>query len=423
MWAWALDQLLRHAVTWGRLRVVYPDGSPRHYGPGPAPEARVRIGDPALIRRLLTNPQMALGEGYMDGGLVFDTDQDIRHFLQIAATCAGQGRLPWPMRMANRLRIGAKGLMQHNTRATSRRRIRQHYDIPDAFYGLFLDSELQYTCAYFDAPERTLDQAQDAKMDLIARKLCLRPGQSVLDIGCGWGGLALWLARRHQVRVTGITLSQTQLAAARARAAQMGLSDQVEFRLQDYRQVPDRFDRVVSVGMMEHVGVPHYGAYFAAIRAMLAEDGIGLIHFIGRSTPPGVLSPWFQKYIFPGGYCPAFSEVIPRVEASGLVMTDLEVWRGHYAQTLRHWQDRFRASEDQVRAMFDDRFIRMWWWYLVAAEVSFTHMGHVVFQMQVARRAEAAPATRAYLAPVSAPADFPQGGQAQVPAGQIGAGL
>ncbi|MEF3046587.1 cyclopropane-fatty-acyl-phospholipid synthase family protein [Pseudotabrizicola sp. L79] len=397
MWSIGLDRLLQRAIRWGRVQLTYPDGVTRDYGPGPAPVARVQITDGRLIPRLLTNPQMALGEGYMQGQLCFASDEDLRHFLQIAARNAAAGSLPLPMRMAHQLRRRAKALMQWNHHRASRARVAHHYDIPDAFYALFMDADLQYTCAYFADPGATLEQAQAAKMDLIARKLCLRPGLRVLDIGCGWGGLALRLAARHGVHVTGITLSQVQLDAALARAADLGLSDRVTFRLQDYRDVPDCFDRVVSVGMMEHVGVPQYARYFARIHSLLAEDGVGLIHFIGRSTPPGVLSPWFQKYIFPGGYSPAFSEVIPRLERAGLVMTDLEVWRGHYDATLRQWQDRFRQNEDQVLALFDDRFVRMWWWYLIAAEVSFTHMGHVLFQMQIARRADAVPATRDYL--------------------------
>ena len=396
MWAQILDRVLARGIAHGRLCVTFPDGSQRSYGPGGI-TARVAITDPALPRRILMNPQMALGEGYMAGGLTFPSDDDLRGFLAIAAGSASAGRLPWPMRMARRARVATKGLMQGNTLAASRRRVAHHYDIPDEFYALFLDDDLQYTCAYYPHASATLEDAQAAKMDHIAAKLCLRPGLRVLDIGCGWGGLALRLGARHGVQVTGITLSAVQLAAAQSRAQAMGLSHLVEFRLQDYRHVPDRFDRVVSVGMLEHVGAPHYVPYFAKLRDILTEDGIGLIHFIGCSGPPGVLSPWFQKYIFPGGYSPAFSEVISPLQRSGLVMADLEVWRGHYTRTLRDWQTRFRAHEGQITAMFDARFVRMWWWYLMAAEVSFTDMGHVVFQMQIARDAGAVPASRDYL--------------------------
>lgn len=397
-----LDKVLARAIVWGRLHLTYPDGRTRRYGPGPSPVACVKITDAALIPRLLTNPQMALGEGYMAGALTFPSDIDLRHFLQIAVRSSQGQRLPLPMRLANRARIRAKGLMQWNTLAASRRRVAHHYDIPDEFYAMFMERDLQYTCAHYARPDMTLEEAQGAKMALIAAKLCLRPGMRVLDIGCGWGGLALYLARHHGVDVTGVTLSEVQLAAARARAEAEGLGDRVSFRLQDYRHVPDRFDRVVSVGMMEHVGLPQYQPYFDKIGEILTADGLALIHFIGRTSPPGVLSPWFQKYIFPGGYAPALSEVLPRLERSGLSLCDVEVWRGHYERTLRHWQERFRAEEDRVQEMFDARFVRMWWWYLMASEVSFTHMHHVVFQLQIARDPLTVPQTRAYLAPLLA---------------------
>ena len=397
MWEESLDRLLRRAIVFGRLHVTFPSKRVEIYGPDLEPFARVEITDRRLIPRLFRNPQMALGEGFMDGSLFFPSETDIRHFLQIAATCAYGGRMPWPMRLAHQIRVRGKGFMQRNTRKASLRRVKHHYDIPDAFYGMFLEEDLQYTCAYYADPSFSLEQAQSAKMAMIAKKLCLRPGLRVLDIGCGWGGLAMWLARDCGVHVTGVTLSEVQRKAALKRANELGLSEKVDFRLQDYRDIPDQFDRIVSVGMMEHVGQPQYPIYFQTIARLLEPSGIGLIHFIGRSTPPRVLSPWFQKYIFPGGYSPAFSEVIPHVEKSGLVMTDLEVWRGHYEKTLHHWQDRFRNAENDVRAMFDERFVRMWWWYLIAAEVSFSHMGHVLFQMQIAHDPNAVPSTRDYL--------------------------
>lgn len=397
MWENSLKRLLNRAIIFGRLQVTFPNGEVGNYGSDSKPFARVKITDHRLIPRLLRNPQLALGEGFMEGLLTFPSKEDIRHFLQIAATNAHGTHMPWPMRLAHRARVKSKGIMQWNTRNVSRRRVKHHYDIPDAFYELFLDDDLQYTCAYFSDPDFTLEQAQSSKMEMIAKKLCLRPGLRVLDIGCGWGGLALRLARDYGVHVTGVTLSEVQRQAALKGAQELGLSDRVDFRLQDYRDIPDRFDRVVSVGMMEHVGQPQYPIYFRSIARILEPNGVGLIHFIGRSTPPRVLSPWFQKYIFPGGYAPAFSEVIPQVERSGLVMTDLEVWRGHYERTLQHWQDRFQGAEGDVRAMFDDRFVRMWWWYLIAAEVSFTHMGHVLFQMQIARDPGKVPSTRDYL--------------------------
>lgn len=398
MWAQALHRLLSKSIRTGHLTVTFPDGLTRSYGPvDGGPRSTLRIEDAALIPRLFLSPQMALGEGFMAGGLTFPTEWDIRNFLRIAVLNRKAGALPLPMRLAQRLHVRTKRFAQWNTLAASLRRVRHHYEIPEEFYALFLDRDLQYTCAYYQDDTASIDAAQIAKMHLIARKLCLSPGMQVLDIGCGWGGLAVFLAREYGVRVTGITLSQSQLDAAEARARAAGVEDRVGFLLRDYRHVEDRFDRVVSVGMMEHVGAPQYQVYFNRLAHILNPDGIALIHFIGRSTPPAALSPWFDRYIFPGGYAPAFSEVVPKIENSGLILTDLEVWRGHYEKTLRAWQDKFRAAEAQVRAMFDDRFIRMWWWYLLAAEVSFTDMNHVVFQCQLGHKPLVVPERRDYL--------------------------
>ncbi len=322
MWGRLLHEILTKAIRHGRLTVTFPDGHLESYGSADGPQARVALGDPDLMRRIVLNPQMALGEGYMDGHLTFPSDNDMRHFLQFAALSAQGKSLPLVMRAANRLRVRTKGLMQANTALKARQRVAHHYDIPDEFYGLFMEEDLQYTCAYFREVSATLEQAPIATMEHIAAKLCLRPGLRVLDIGCGWGGLALRLARLRDVHVTGITLSQVQLDAAQRRTAQLGLSHRVEFRLQDYRQILDRFDRVVSVGLMEHVGVLYYQTYFDKIQNILTPDGVALIHFIGRSTPPGVLSPWFEKYILTGGDSSALSEVVPRVERAGLVRCD-----------------------------------------------------------------------------------------------------
>jgi cyclopropane-fatty-acyl-phospholipid synthase len=286
---------------------------------------------------------------------------------------------------------------QFNPAGRSRANVAHHYDLSGALYDLFLDADRQYSCAYFARPGMTLEQAQEAKKAHIAAKLLLEPGMRVLDIGCGWGGMALTLARRHGARVLGVTLSQEQhrVATERARAAE--LSGQVEFRLADYRSVEGTFDRILSVGMFEHVGVPHYRTYFRTLCDRLAPDGVALVHTIGRAAPPGATNPWIAKYIFPGGYCPALSEVAAAVEKEGLWQTDIEVWRLHYAETLRHWHDRFMANIDTARALYDERFCRMWRFYLVASELTFRLNRQCVFQIQLARRQDAVPLTRDYL--------------------------
>lgn len=395
MWTGLLHKALTRAVRTGSLVLSYPDGQVQHYGHG-APQVVARLADPDLPRKLLLNPELALGEAYMHGQLQIE-DDDLHGLLTLLIRSAETGALPRPLAMVRAARKGVKRLAQANRLGRSVQNVAHHYNIPDSFYRLFLEEDMQYTCAYYRSPDMDLEAAQAAKMDHIAAKLLLRPGVRVLDIGCGWGGLALRLAARHDVHVTGVTLSEVQLDAARQRAADMGLADKVTFRLQDYRAVPDRFDRVVSVGMMEHVGQPHYATYFKKIHDILQPDGLALIHFIGRSSPPSALSPWFQKYIFPGGYAPAFSEVIPAIEKSRLVLADLEVWRGHYERTLRDWQARFAANLPQVRAMFDETFVRMWRYYLVSAELSFTEMPQVLFQAQLTKARLGTPVTRDYL--------------------------
>ena len=397
MWAGLLHRALSRAIRQGRLRLTYPDGQQRTYGAG-MPDVGVRLTDARLPARLLMNPELALGEAYMDGSLQIEND-DLHGFVTLMIRIAVGGTLPPALALVRAARKGVKRLRQTNPLGRSAQNVAHHYNLHDGFYRRFMEAEMQYTCAYFRQPGMTLEAAQTAKMDHIAAKLLLQPGQRVLDIGCGWGGLALRLAQRHDVHVTGVTLSEVQMQAARNRAVEMGLQDRVEFRLQDYRAVPDRFDRVVSVGMMEHVGQPHYATYFTKIADMLHPDGVALVHFIGRSSGPSALSPWFQKYIFPGGYAPALSEVLPAIEGSRLVTADIEVWRGHYEQTLRHWQQRFEATLPQTRAEFDETFVRMWRYYLVSAEMSFVEMGQVLFQVQLTKARLGTPLTRDYLYP------------------------
>jgi len=333
----------------------------------------------------------------MDGTLTLEHG-DIYDLLALVTRNTGCGHY------GNIARLRAWGsalirrLQQFNPASWARRNVAHHYDLTLEFYRLFLDKDLQYSCAYFTQPGQSLEAAQDAKKRHIAAKLLLKPGLRVLDIGCGWGGLALHLARMADVHVTGITLSPAQLEVARRRAADANLTDRVEFHLRDYRAESGRYDRIVSVGMFEHVGVPHYPTFLGRIRDLLTEDGVALLHSIGRSDGPGSTNPWLRKYIFPGGYSPALSEVLPVVERQGLWITDVEILRLHYAETLRHWRMRLLAYRDVVADLYDDRFCRMWEFYLAGCECAFRHQGHMVFQMQMARKADAVPLTRDYIA-------------------------
>jgi cyclopropane-fatty-acyl-phospholipid synthase len=356
----------------------------------------VRITDPALVARLVRTPELALGEGYMAGTLVPEGADGLHRLLAVLILNSTTQKPVWFDAMLA-LRRAGRWVAQWNPAPRARRNVAHHYDLSGALYDLFLDADKQYSCAYFRDPGMTLEQAQAAKKALIAAKLRIEPGMRVLDIGSGWGGLALTLARDHGARVTGITLSEEQLKVARARAAAAGLEGQVDFLLRDYRAVTGQYDRIVSVGMFEHVGVPHYATFFATAARLLAPEGVMLLHTIGRNAPPAATSPWIAKYIFPGGYVPSLSEVAAPIEASGLWLTDLEVWRLHYAETLKEWQRRFEANIDAVRALYDDRFCRMWRFYLVASEMTFRAGRQCVFQLQLAHRQDAVPLTRAYL--------------------------
>ncbi|MDG3041943.1 cyclopropane-fatty-acyl-phospholipid synthase [Roseicyclus marinus] len=397
MWDRVLDRMLRQFFVTGALDMIYPDGTCRRYGPGQGPALRLTLTDPALPRRLVLSTELALGEAYMDGTLLIDGD-DLDGFFTLVSTNAAQSDASW-RRWALRLRRAKRLIDQYNPAHRARVNVAHHYDLSGDLYDLFLDADRQYSCAYFTRPDMTLEQAQAAKKHHIAAKLCLSPGMEVFEIGCGWGGMALTLAQDYGVRVLGVTLSTEQHKIATERAARAGLSDRVSFELRDYRSVRGQFDRIVSIGMFEHVGVPHYREYFDTVRDRLRPDGVALVHTIGRIAPPGATSPWITKYIFPGGYVPALSEMSSAVEDVGLYPTDLEVWRLHYAQTLRHWHDRFLTNQDRARALYDDRFCRMWRYYLKASEHTFRHNRQAVFQMQIAHRPDAVPLTRDYLYP------------------------
>ncbi len=391
-----IHHFLRHLITEGDLTLVDAHGRASRFVGRPLPgigPVTLRLHDPALHWRLALNPKLVMGEAWTAGSATLDQGS-LYEFLSIGAINTENKPLAHVlapnMALLNRL----QGL---NPRPRSHRNAAHHYDLSGEFYGLFLDADRHYSCAYFPTPDAGLEEAQQAKKRLIARKLCLTPGMTVLDIGCGWGGMALHLAREHGARVVGITLSQEQLSAARARAEAEGLADRVSFRLTDYRDMGGQFDRIVSVGMFEHVGVPHYPLFFRKLRELLAEDGVALLHTIGRQDGPGTTNPWIRRYIFPGGYVPSLSEVMPVVERSGLFLSDLEVLRLHYALTLDHWRRRFDANRARVREMYDERFCRMWEFYLVGAEVAFRWQAQAVFQLQLARRQDAVPITRDYL--------------------------
>ncbi len=388
------------------MTVRWPDGSLSTYQGDPGPEAMMAFRDAATMRRVALNPALALGEAYMDGGLV-PLDCSIHDVLDVLMTNRnGANFSSWIVGFRDALLRLKRRVAQFNPAGRARRNVAHHYDLNGRLYSLFLDRDRQYSCAYFRRGDETLEQAQADKKRHIAAKLLLdRPDLEVLDIGCGWGGFALTLARDHGARVTGVTLSKEQHAEAQARAAQEGLADRVSFELLDYRALNRRFDRIVSVGMFEHVGIGHYREFFGVVRRCLAPDGVALLHSIGRSDRPAATNPWFAKYIFPGGYSPALSEVLPAIERSGLVATDIEILRLHYAETLRHWRRRFCANRDAIASLYDDRFCRMFEFYLSGSELAFRREGHVVFQIQLARDQAAAPLTRDYIAAAEQPAD------------------
>lgn len=392
------DRLFRALIRSGPLTVTGPDGTRRRYGTpadGVAPVA-IRIADRAAERAIARNPALGFGEMFTDGRLVLE-EGDIRALLDLVGF-----NVRWekenPVRAALWRPLRLAGAWDAwNWKRRARRNAAHHYDLSDSLYALFLDTERQYSCAYWRPGIDDLDSAQAAKMAHVAAKLRLEPGQTILDIGCGWGGLALHLARLADVEVLGITLSEEQLRHARARASAEGLDRRVRFELCDWREVEGRFDRIVSVGMFEHVGPPHYRRFLARCRALMSEDGLMLLHTVGRADGPGATDKWLAKYIFPGGYVPALSQIAPAVERSWLWLTDLEVLRGHYELTLGAWYERVQAARDRIVALYDERFFRMWSFYLAGGIAAFRHGGHLVFQLQLARRQDGAPMTRDYV--------------------------
>ena len=385
-------------IRTGRLTVIDAAGRVHPFGPGDSgPDVSVRLHDPLLPMRILLRPSLALGEAYMDGTITIEqgTLRDLLHLCTSNLEALGRHPIGAVRGELDRM---LRRLQQDNRLGRARANIAHHYDLSGALYDLFLDRDRQYSCAYFQTGAETLEEAQEKKKRHIMAKLLLEPGMRVLDVGSGWGGLALEMAQTARVDVTGLTLSQEQLSVATERAVAAGLSSHVRFALRDYREEQGTYDRIVSVGMFEHVGVAHYRAYFDTLRNRLNPDGIVLVHAIGRADPPGSTDPWLRKYIFPGGYCPALSEVLAAVERSGLWVTDIEILRLHYAETLRHWLERFQANRDRAQAIYDERFCRMWEFYLAVCEAAFRNGPMMVFQLQLVRRRDAVPLTRDYIA-------------------------
>jgi cyclopropane-fatty-acyl-phospholipid synthase len=397
-----LHAKLQNFIHHGCLSVTWPNGHTTTFRgpkePVAAPNVAVRLSGKLTPIKIAFHPDRFLGEAYMDGTLRIERGT-LWDLLELLGQNLEDGR---GKPRSSLYRLGRRMMnqvAQYNSRSLARRNVTHHYDLSNQLYRLFLDEDLQYSCAYFPTPNLSLDEAQRAKKRHLAAKLLLAPGQKILDIGCGWGGLALSLAQTEKVQVLGVTLSREQLDVARERAQRLRLSDRVSFELLDYRDVKGTFDRIVSVGMFEHVGIPNYPRFFDAICSLLGRDGIAVLHSIGRMHGPSATSAWIQKYIFPGGHIPALSEVLPQIETSGLWVTDLEVLRLHYANTLRLWRERFLQNREAVASIYDERFCRMWEFYLAGSEMSFRYDGFMVFQLQLAREIASVPLTRSYLFP------------------------
>jgi cyclopropane-fatty-acyl-phospholipid synthase len=403
-----LDRMMRRFVRTGCLTIIDAHGRSHRYAGAPGPTVTIALTDPALHRSLFFNPELKAGEAYMNGTLRVE-EGSIRDFLLLFARNREHLRGQGSQRAVRRFYKEARRWFARNTLVRARQNVAHHYDLSNDLYRLFLDADLNYSCAYFRTPDDSIETAQQNKLRHIAAKLDVRPGQRVLDIGCGWGGMALYLASHADVEVLGVTLSTAQLELARQRARERSLDDRVKFELIDYRHVTGSFDRIVSIGMFEHVGVRHYLEYFTAIRGLLAADGVALVHSIGRMASPGATMPWLDKYIFPGAYAPALSETLAEIERSRLYVTDIEILRRHYAETLLAWDRRFQANRARVQAMFDERFCRMWEFYLIAAEMGFRYGRQMVFQIQLARHLDTLPITRDYMLAAEAALD-PVGG-------------
>jgi cyclopropane-fatty-acyl-phospholipid synthase len=393
-----LARMLERIIHSGALTLIDPKGKRFHFGDAP-PESGViiRLTDPALPRKLFFNAHLHLGEAYMDGTLRVEQGSIYDLLALVSWNMGDAGQLPLD-RFARPVQSLLRFFQQFNPIPRARRNVAHHYDLSGELYDLFLDDDRQYSCAYFTDEHSDLERAQRDKKRHLASKLLLnRPDLSVLDIGSGWGGMGLYLASIADCQVTGVTLSKEQFELSNRRARDAGLAARAEFRMTDYRSISGKFDRIVSVGMFEHVGLPHYRSYFRKIRDLLTDDGVAVVHSIGRMDGPGITNQWVRKYIFPGGYSPALSEVLPVIEDCGLWVNDVEILRLHYAETLRLWRMRFLDNRDRARHLYDERFCRMWEFYLAASEATFRYRGHMVFQIQITKSVDVLPLTRDYM--------------------------
>jgi cyclopropane-fatty-acyl-phospholipid synthase len=388
------EKLVNKLIKHGELTVITHDGKRQIFGTAQAgPSVTIRIHDPRFVRRLVRRPGLMLGEGYMDEAYTLEHGT-LHDFLEIVLISAARRK---PAGFVSDAIARTASLIRRNDGDRASRNIRHHYDIDHRLYEMFLDEDLQYSCAYWRDGVTSLEEAQRDKKDHIARKLLLEPGMNVLDIGCGWGGLAITLARDYGANVTGVTLSTDQFETASRRVQEQGLGDRVSIKLQDYREEKGTYDRIVSVGMFEHVGPRNFGEFYDRLDGLLAPDGVALVHTIGRMAIPEPINPWMRKYIFPGAYLPSLSQLMPLLEKRGLWLGDLEMLRVHYAKTLEAWDQRFQARRSDVESLFDARFCRMWEFYLQLNVLAFRHRSLVVFQLQLSKRIDAVPLTRDYL--------------------------
>ena len=390
-----IKSVLSRVIRKGNLTWIQHDGNIHHYGDGSGKLIKIRTTKDFSEIKLLLNPSLQFGESYMNGSLIMEEGR-IHDLLKLLFSNSKIDVDHWIMDVSRAVRFILNKFNVGNYLSKSKKNVAHHYDLSDQLYDLFLDKDRQYSCAYFNSPNDTLDQAQTNKKELIAKKLLLEKGQNVLDIGCGWGGMASFLSKRSEVNVKGITLSEEQIQYANKRKQTESLHN-VEYKLQDYRKVNETYDRIVSVGMFEHVGTKHYQDFFNKVYDLLNDTGVALIHTIGRLSEPTTNDPWIEKYIFPGGYIPALSETVSKIEKSGLSMTDIQILKFHYAETLKRWRYNFYDNIDKVKEIYDEKFCRMWDFYLSSSQASFEESTLVVFQLQLSKNKRTVPDKRDYM--------------------------